>query len=82
MTHAENTADPDAGRHQYPQPDMINDRVLLTATYPAVPWACPESVVVEVDAPGCSMAALQGIVDALAGVPAAACRHSDRTYRE
>lgn len=55
------------------------ERVSLNAYYSAVPWACPESVSIDLDFDNIrdiTTAAISELVVALAGVPAAArARH-------
>jgi hypothetical protein len=51
--------------------DPIPERVLLRAVYPAVPWACPESVELDLSC-GTTLHAVQALIGSLARVPAAA----------
>lgn len=57
-----------------PQPfHAIGDRISISASFGAVPWACPEYVSIELDVSrGITVQALGDLINALAGVARAA----------
>jgi hypothetical protein len=56
-----------------PDPNEVSDVLTINATYPALPWGCPETMTIEIDsASKVAVASLAELVYALAGVPNAA----------